>query len=369
MADVPKPREVRLDPTGATGLRLHTRAPVTLPWLSRYVVPVARELAAAGGRVVYLRQGWLHGPHVDIVARRAFGPAPDWPGLAARLDAGPLDPATALTPEVYVARARQLGRLEGVPEPYPPLRAHGVVEILDAGGFTGVETELARLRDVVFGVTGKPLMRTIDEVAADPSLATVRLAEAFAALADSHPLGLAYGALSLRYHVEAFLSSAVPSRKVRTTFTHRLLGEAGQVHSVVADCLAGTPSATAAAWRLALGYCSGALDHSAASGFLTAELLASVGGDPNRRPAAAEAPAGAFQRALAASEDDEPSPFFASYRLLTNLFYQQLPLLTVSPLQRYYMCWAVAETIDEILGQSWQDRLGTHQWELAAFAH
>ena len=52
-----------------------------------------------------------------------------------------------------------------------------------------------------------------------------------------------------------------------------------------------------------------------------------------------------------------PSPFFAAYRLLTNLFYQQLPLLTVSPMQRYYMCFALAETVDEVLGSSWRERL------------
>ncbi|MEV8512055.1 hypothetical protein [Dactylosporangium sp. NPDC051484] len=355
---------MEFDPTGATGLRLHTRAPATLPWLARHVVPVARDLAGEGGRVVFLRQGWQHGPHVDIVARRAFGPAPDWETLAARLDAGPLDPATALSTEVYLARARELGKLEGIPEPYPPMRPHGAVDLLYADEFAGEHAELTRLRDVVLGITGKPLMRTIDELAADPALATTRLAESFLALADTHPLGLAYGALSLRYHVESFLSAAVPSRKVRTTFAHRLLAEADQLHAVVTAWLADMPSASAVGWKTAFAYCAGALDHSAASGHLTSGLLESVSGAPQ------EPSDGPFQRALAASSSGEqPSPFFASYRLLTTLFYQQLPLLTVSPLQRYYMCWAIAETIDEVLGESWQDRLVTQRWEPAAFVH
>ena len=54
----------------------------------------------------------------------------------------------------------------------------------------------------------------------------------------------------------------------------------------------------------------------------------------------------------------DPSRWFAAFRLLTNLFYEQLPLLTVSPMQRYYMCFAIAETVDDVLGVSWQDRLG-----------
>jgi hypothetical protein len=32
------------------------------------------------------------------------------------------------------------------------------------------------------------------------------------------------------------------------------------------------------------------------------------------------------------------------------------------------MCHAIAETVDELLGQTWDDRLVAQQWELAAFA-
>src|SRR5690348_11536532 len=96
---------VELDPAGVTGLRLYTRGPVTLPWLSKYVLPVARTLTDVSGRLVYLRHGWLNGPHVDIVARRAFGPVPPWYMLAAELDAGPLDPTTAMSEDHYLAQA------------------------------------------------------------------------------------------------------------------------------------------------------------------------------------------------------------------------------------------------------------------------
>src|SRR5581483_1876710 len=85
------------------GVRLHTRAPVTVPWLARTVVPPASRLRDEGFAIVYLRRGWLHGPHVDIVARGARQSGLVWPRIAQSLDAGELDPATALTDEAYLA--------------------------------------------------------------------------------------------------------------------------------------------------------------------------------------------------------------------------------------------------------------------------
>jgi hypothetical protein len=43
--------------------------------------------------------------------------------------------------------------------------------------------------------------------------------------------------------------------------------------------------------------------------------------------------------------------WLASYQLLVNLLYSQLPLLGVSPPQYYYLCWAIAETVDEVTGR------------------
>src|SRR4051794_15325320 len=94
------------DSAHVAGARVYTRAPVTVPWLSRTVVPVARAMRDNGFSIVYLRRGWLHGPHVDIVARGARRSGPGWPEIAEQLDAGDLNPATALTDEAYLAQAR-----------------------------------------------------------------------------------------------------------------------------------------------------------------------------------------------------------------------------------------------------------------------
>jgi hypothetical protein len=351
---------------------LYTRAPATVPWLARSVVPVARGLRDQGFEIVYLRRGWLHGPHVNVIAAGARGRVPSWPEIAARLDAGPLDPARTLTEETYLVQAREFGRLEAVAPPYLPMRDHGTVEYVRHSDLRSRDPRLDQLREVAFAVMARPLMKTIDEVSRAPATATVRLAEVFAALADTHFLGLAYGVFALRSHAEAFLSWAAPSADVRPAFARRLQEDAPRLRPVVAQCLAGEPSPGAAAWRTALGYCAGALDSAVASEALTLEMLESITGAVDRTamgpPGAAEVvPAGtrpdsAFHEAVEESGVvGDPPKWFAAYRLLVNLCYEQLPLLTVSPMQRYYMCYAVAETADQVLGESWQERLRREQ--------
>lgn len=359
------------------GVRLFTRAPITIGWLARTAVPVAQRLREAGFAIVYLRRGWRHGPHVDVVARGARLRAPEWSEIASWLDAGVLDPATALTDEAYLAQAREFGRLEAVPPPYLPLREHGTVEFLGPHDLVSAEPRLDQLRAVSFNVMAKPLARTIDDVAGGRADATVRLAEAFTALVDTHALGPAYGVFSLRSHVEAFLAWAAPTADARPVFARRLAEEYGRLRPVVEQRLAGEPSPAAAEWRTAFAYCAGSLDGSVANGTLSLDLLDSISAGVDRSamgpPGAADVvPTGASPDSAFHREVDEsgviadPSKWFAAYRLLINLFYQQLPLLTVSPMQRYYMCYAVAELVDDVLGESWRDRLARLSAEVGA---
>lgn len=350
------------------GVRLYTRGPVTVPWLARAVVPPASRLRDEGFAIVYLRRGWLHGPHVNIVARGARHRGPAWPRIAQSLDAGEMDPAMALTDEAYLAQAREFGRMEAVPPPYLPLREHGTVEFLGPDDLVSTEPRLDQFREISFNVMASPLMRTISELAGGRADAAVRLAEAFIALTDTHPLGAAHGVFSLRSHAEGFLAWTAPSVDARPAFARRLAAEEARLRPVVEQRLAGQPSPAAAAWRTAFAYCAGALDNAVANGTLTLELLDSVTaqadrstmgppGAPNTVPAG-DIPHTAFHRAVdEAGVTAGLTQWFASYRLLVNLFYQQLPLLAVPPLQRYYMCYAIAELVDDVLGESWQDRL------------
>ncbi|MCX4834193.1 hypothetical protein OG785_04895 [Streptomyces sp. NBC_00006] len=361
-----------------TGVRLFTRAPVTLAWLSASVVPVARSVQESGGAVVRLRRGWLHGPHVDVIGRGALGQELPWSSVAQRMDAGPLPADRALNEAKYLEQAREFGRLEAVAPPYLPMREHGDVEFLgpDEGVVRDPLLRDLREAEIVHGVLCPPLMNTIDEVAKDRSLATPRLAEAFLALGDSYFLGLAHGAFSFRSHAEAFFAWAAPSKDMRPVFAARLAKEAPVLRALVEQRLAGRVGPAAAEWRTAFAYSTGTLDSAVMDGRLTPAMLDAVNSAVDNTgtgpPTAPEVvpqgthPDTAFHRAAVESGViDDPTPWFAAYRLLINLFYQQLPLLAVSPIQRYYMCYALAETIDEVLGETWQERLdkGRVRWE------
>ncbi|WP_254405718.1 hypothetical protein [Streptomyces sp. AC627_RSS907] len=371
--DAPERIAVRPDSADLTGVRLHTRMPVTPAWLARHVVPAVRALTGRGVPGVRVRRGWLHGPHVDVLAPvggGAPGGAVDWSAVLAGLDAGPLDPSRALTEENYLDQAREFGRLEGVQPPYLPLREHGAVERVgpDDPALRSREPRLDALRGVVHGALTAPVLSMIEGMAEEPGSGTVRLAEAFAALVDTHALGPAYGVFSPRSHVEAFFAWAAPTKDMRPAFRERLAKDAPALRAVVEQRLSGEVSPGAAQWRTAFAYSAGVLDSAVAAGTLTGELLDSVGDGFDRREmgppgAPTVVPRGAqpdtdFHRTVHGSGViSTPSPFFAAYRLLTNLFYQQLPLLTVPPMQRYYMCFALAETVDEVLGSTWRDRL------------
>ncbi|MFD0060262.1 hypothetical protein [Streptomyces sp. NPDC056690] len=376
--EAPERTAVKPDSAGLTGVRLHTRMPVTPAWLARHVVPVARALSERGAPAVQLRRGWLHGPHVDVLALAVPG-GPDWTEVADLLDAGPLDPPRALTEEAYLEQAREFGRLEAVQPPYLPLHEHGAVSRVGPAGTASREPRLDQFRTVVLGALNKPLLRMIEGIAAEPATATVRLAEAFAALVDTHFLGPAYGVFSPRSHVEAFLAWAAPTKDVRPVFQERLAKDAPRLRTVVEQRLSGEVSAGAAEWRTAFAYSSGALESAVAAGTLTLDLLDSVTDGVDRSemgpPGATRAvprgdqPDSDFHRAVGESGVvADPSRWFAAFRLLTNLFYEQLPLLTVSPMQRYYMCFAIAETVDDVLGVSWQDRLNDRRDRMAGAA-
>ncbi|MDN5929464.1 MAG: hypothetical protein L0I24_00090 [Pseudonocardia sp.] len=373
-----KPDVSRAGAPGVVGVRLHTRAPITLPWLSAAVIPAVRELSLRGSAKVRVRRGWLGGPHVDILARDVIGPPTDWPDLAERLDAGPLDASTALSGEAYLAQAREFGRWEQVPPPYLPMREHGEIALLDENDARKRGHGLDHLSEaaVVDSVLCRPVVDLIDELAVQPGRATVRLAEAFAALGDSYFLGLAYGAFSFRSHAEAFLGWVAPTRDVRPLFAARLERESAELRAVVEQRLSGDVGPAAASWRVAFAYCTGALDSAVGRGDLTVEMLHAMTaaldrsgtgppGAPDAMPAG-DSPDTPFHRAVDESGViAHPTPWFASYRMLINLFYEQLPLLTVSPMQRYYTCYAIAELVDDVLGESWQERLENGRLRMA----
>ncbi|GAA5152533.1 hypothetical protein GCM10023340_33020 [Nocardioides marinquilinus] len=359
--------------TTTGGVRLFTRAPITQDWLAHHAVPLWRRARDGGRRLAHLKRGWRYGPHVDVVVD---GITPDeLAALARQADAGPPSSAEdAVTEADYLPTARELGRLESVPPPYLPMRGHGDVQVLTVDDVGTGEPTLDELRLVCASTLGAPLAATLDDLAAHPgdtALATRRVAEVLAAMADTHTLGIGFGVFSLHSHAEGFFAWTRPTADVRPVFDRRFDGEAELFRDVVRARIDGGTDAVATGWRNALGYNSGVVDAAVSRGTVTGALLDAVSGTGGAGAvshlgppgAAAQGPTGAqpdtdFHRTVhAAGVEGGHGGWFTGYRLLVNLAYEQLPVLGVPPMQRYYTAYAVARAVDDVLGSTWRDRL------------
>lgn len=342
------------------GLRVHTHGEVTPAWVRDCVLPLWDEARQGGRQLVRMRRGWLGGPHVDVVALGPTAPAGTWTALARTVDAGPA-PTTPLDPEEYLDRARVRGRLEHVAPPYLPLREHGATLLLDESTATPAPGPTAHLRALAEAVLAPAVARSTRTVAADPGRLPTTLVDVLTAIADSHVMGPGFGTFSLRSHAEALVASWSPRGDLRPELQARYAAQRDAVIARVTTVLDGDGGADVTAWRTGLAYTRGVLDESVRRGELT-NALVDAAAAPTTGTAGTAAgddhPDTDFHNTVYGSgATDGAGEWFAAYRVLVNSVYGQLPLLGVSPLQRAWGCWAVAEAVDEVLGQTWTERL------------
>ncbi|MFI1971869.1 hypothetical protein BLA24_06530 [Streptomyces cinnamoneus] len=307
-----------------------------------------------------MRRGWLHGPHVELVVRPHGGRTCDVAELAPRL-AGAVH---GITPEpvdedAYLRRAGQLGRMENVPGPYLPVHAHGTVDVPAMGDDDRWPRPLGDVRDAVLTALTDAACA---ETEPDAARRRTRLAAVMAALAASSPVGLGLGAMSYRSHSEAFFALS-PHTDVRAAFTRRFEQEGDAFREVVRRQLSsGTPT-DLRPWTSAFTYGWGALDALGSAGVLTAETVAAISADQAGRATAR--PKTHFHRTF---DDlgllDRPAHWFLAYRCLLNFLYTALPLLDVTPVERYYLCFALSEALDQETGSTWEQRLDDVRDEL-----
>ncbi len=348
----------RAEATGAvTGARVYLHSAVRRGYLASVVAAVAQDLRLQGAVQVHVVTGWRFGPHFDL---RASGGGPggpiDWAPVAQDLADGasrfPAIPDAAGHKE-YLRTAALLGRIESVPPPYLPLRPHGHIELLPADPSPVWQGRLGILRATGLAHLLAPLTDAARSEAEGALLA--RVAEAFLALAASHPHGVRFGTFSFRSHAEAFFHWAGPGADYRASFQRRMERDRAVLEELVGRVRDACPSDPARQWQHAF--------HRALADFTDqvtdADLdRAAPAVGPASRGVTGAAGASAFHRAVAASGViDQPPAWFAGYRLLINLFYQLLPALDISPVRRFYLCHAIAETVDAVFGESWQDRL------------
>ncbi|MBV2153691.1 hypothetical protein [Kitasatospora sp. SUK 42] len=353
---------------GAIGLRtyLHTRA--MRPWVSRHLGPAVTWLREEHGFFLQsLRRGWLHGSHLDLLVHDAEGRELPIGPVVERLRGGCRDvDVVTVDEESYLRNAERLGALEGVAGPYLPLHPHGTIETLTADRIRGWDQEAERLRSSALARMTGALLATAG--ADSESTLLHHLVGAFAAVAGTHPAGIEYGCISFRSHVESFLHWNGQGGRIRAALEQRLEAERTSIDAAVAAALSGESDAVATRWTAAAHYVTGLFDAAVATGVLDYHGVQRLAGtDPAapriesvfesesfRRPSTLSE---FHQEAEATGVTSDPGAWFTTYRVLVNLFYQQLPVLDVSPLTRLYLCLAVSESVDRLTGRSWRDRL------------
>lgn len=353
------------------GFRWYLHSSMPVHWLAETVIPAVMYLRSAEGMaVVNLRRGWLHGTHLEVTAHSDNGRGVPWPYVLARLR--PPEPETTIqhTQDGYLARAREFGRLEQNPGPYLPFMEHGTYEWLasaDLRVWPGIaqvlrEHALTRMLDSLAVTLGADDHAPLGEVATVPMVAEMMLA-----IADAHPMRIPYGAFSFRSHAEAFLTWSQSTSDQRPEFERKLAADRPALRPLTERMLAGADTRSSATWRRTGAYCMGLFHSAALAGSLTPETIDEINDRPrDGSPQPAEPPGAGkasprkseFHQAVdSAGVTNGPMEWFTAYRVLLNLLYSQLPLLGVSPRQRFYLCWALAETIDEVTGETWRDRL------------
>jgi hypothetical protein len=321
-----------------TGFRWYLRSSLPVSWLAKDVMPALAYLREAERMpVVNIRRGWLHGTHLEVTAHSDDGRAVPWPQVIVRLHAPVEETSASHTEEAYLARARELGRFEQRPGPYLPYQPHGMFEWLAQSDLHQWPSRAQVLRE-------RTLTRMLDSLAvtlAPGGAATASevaplaaVAEIMLATADAHPLSIPHGALSYRSHAEAFLSRSLPDSDPLPDFQRKLASDAPVLRPLVERMLAGGDTRSSASWRRTAAYCMGLFDSAVLADELTPRTLDEIN---DRR-------GGGLPLGI---NEQLPGWFTTSYRLLLNLLYAQLPLLGVSPRQYYYLCWAIAETVDE----------------------
>lgn len=346
------------------GLRVFTHGKVNAAWLSQAISPAVRTMATEH-RVgdIRLRRGWLNGPHVDILARDEQQTVP-WTEIIPLITVGATG-ESELTEEAYLIQAREFGRLEQVPPPYLPLQKHGVVERLTPESLGAWGGPLDALREQVECRLSRQVMRTADRLVAESGSPIQAIAEAMVAAGDVHRAGLTFGTFSYRSHAEAFLSWTAQGKDVRPAFEQRRQQDLPWLRDIITNQLEGRSTVQAQQWSRTCDYALGVLEGGVATELLSLDEIDQIspafdaatmgppGGDGVARGSQSD-----FHAALdATGAIDNPPSWFAAYRALLNLLYEQFVLLGLPPLHRYYLCYAIAETVDEVDGTSWQDRL------------
>jgi hypothetical protein len=306
--------------------------------------------------VLHVRRQWLHGSHLVITVRALAESCPRLDD-AASYAASQARELTAIMPadEEYLRRAEQLARWERIAPPYLPVYPQGHVQI---GADTAPEDwppELVLARDQILSRMLEPVLASSRLQLGEPARHVARL---MAVLAAGHPYGLSLGTLSYRSHAEAFCAAVGGTVDLKAAFSERLPRDAAFFRAVLAGDGDDMPAAEARAvdlWSRAFQYGWGVAEALTAGGHLDEHVLNRIASMTN--PLGPNAPS-AFHAELGEVGMVVDPPYWqVAHRLVLNCLYMSMSCLGITPIQRYYLCFGLAEATDGLLGEGWSERI------------
>ncbi|QWL30904.1 hypothetical protein [Rathayibacter toxicus] len=249
----------------------------------------------------------------------------------------------------FLRRAPALSRLEGKSLNADDLliREHGHVDIGD------FRSERVRstfpLGDLVLGDALEPVIGLL----ADGDLGSVL--RTFAALADSHPYRIGFGAFSLRSHAEAYANwASARGEDPRKSWDERLLTVP---HEVVADIRQRLDERSDSLFeqaRASFLYAHGYADALIDAGLLSNTILDQFNSPQISRDLDRKSEFHQHLESLGIAQN--PPERFAAYRAVLNKFYSMISLVDVTPATRYFVCYVISQIVDRETGVTWLER-------------
>lgn len=329
------------------GLRVYGNSAQLVPRAAAAV----HELRNEGYAKNYLNLSWKKGSHIDIVAFPEGKREVPWDHIKKIIDSYPTA-SYKESDEQYARIAPALAKLEGVFESIYPRFSAGTQTSLSCKDLNPWPTEMSNIRHAVLSCFTPAYVSYISDGLLDDKNNTSKwLINAFAGLALAHPFGAEYGAFSLRSHAEAYLYklSSEKEEKIRAHCESHMEEDIGLVRRVI-------KGGDVSGWPLALQRGCGILLGATELGVLDSQTIRELSTVPQRSHH--QEGRSQFHRAVdATGVTKDPPPWFPAYQVLINLFYQTLPLFSVSARDRFHLCLRVSTAIDVVSGTSWQKRL------------
>ncbi len=323
-----------------------------------------------GVHLAYAERHWKYGPHVRVIVQG------DPEAVTAALEEGRAraeaylrdHPSQAGLDEVaYLTRSEKLGTLELEPAPYGPLRPDNSVVIAaapDRRALLGSE-EAESFRAQYFAALTPAVLRTLQADTGSTAERLIRLARIFVLYASTYPFGVYAGHISYRSHLEEFLFRQGGGERLRAAFAQKYAPIRDEVLRAVDGVCEGGRDDLLRLWETEFRRMWPIGRQLADAGLLSPDPTQTM-------QRAAEGINAQAQARWAFGPDYQFSEFhqelrkfnisdtwyhvemFSTYRTLMNFMYSLLPLMDVSPTERYFVNYMVSEAMQDLHGQDWQ---------------